>query len=68
MKAIKFKAFIESDSQMKELKNFMKSRKIKFEVVKSEEYDPEFVAKIQESRKQALDGKSIKIELDDIWK
>ena len=68
MEAIKFKAFIESDSQIKELKDFMKSRKIKFEVVKSEEYDPLFVAKIQESRKQALDGKSIKIELDDIWK
>jgi len=31
-------------------------------------YDPEFVAKIKESRQQAKEGKTIKMDLDDIWK
>ena len=68
MEAIKFKAFIENDSQVKELKDFMTSRKIKFEVVKDDDYDPEFVAKVQESRQQARNGEFVKIELDNIWK
>ncbi|MGV8992537.1 MAG: DUF2683 family protein [Flavobacterium sp.] len=68
MEAIKFKAFIDNDSQVKELKDFMNSRKIKFELVKDDEYDPEFVAKVQTSRQQARDGEFVKIDLDNIWK
>ena len=51
-----------------ELKDFMNSRKIKFELVKDDEYDPEFVAKVQTSRQQARDGEFVKIDLDNIWK
>ena len=68
MEAIKFNAFIDNDSQVKELKDFMNSRKIKFELVKDDEYDPEFVAKVQTSRQQARDGEFVKIDLDNIWK
>ena len=42
--------------------------KIKFEVTQESPYNPEFVAKIQKSRKQAQEGKTVKIALDDIWK
>lgn len=31
-------------------------------------YNSEFVAKLKESRKQAKEGKTVKIDLDDIWK
>ena len=45
----------------------MKDLKIKFEVSK-EDYNTDFIAKIEESRKQAKAGKTVKIALDDIWK
>lgn len=65
MEAIKFKAFIESDSQIKELKDFMKSRKIKFEVVKSEEYDPEFVNMVNEGQLEINKGQGLKMSASD---
>ena len=65
MEAIKFKAFIESDSQIKELKDFMKSRKIKFEVVKSEEYDPEFVNMVNEGQLEINKGQGVKMSASD---
>lgn len=44
--------------------------KVPFEKNKKERkhYNPEFVAKMKESRKQASEGKTVKINLDDIWK
>ena len=58
-----------NNEQITALEAFMKALKIKFEVSKTEsDYNPEFVAKIENSRKQALEGKVVKIELDDIWK
>ena len=50
------------------IKAFFEALKIKFEVAKDSPYDPEFVAKIENSRKQAAEGKTVKISLDDIWK
>ncbi len=50
------------------LKAFAKALKMKFEVTREESYDPDFVAKIQESRQQVREGKTVKIELDDLWK
>lgn len=47
---------------------FFEALKIKFEVAQESPYDPDFVAKIQKSRKQATEGKTVKIELDEIWK
>jgi hypothetical protein len=50
------------------IKAFFEALKIKFEVAQDSPYDPEFVAKIENSRKQAYEGKTAKISLDDIWK
>ena len=50
------------------IKAFFEALKIKFEVAQASPYDQEFVSKIQKSRKQAMEGKTVKIALDDIWK
>jgi len=50
------------------IKAFFEALKIKFEVAKESPYNPAFVAKIEKSRKQAKEGKTVKIDLDDIWK
>lgn len=63
-----FIAHPETDEQVNALKAIAKAFKMKFEVTKEKPYDPKFVAKIQESRQQAKEGKTVKIELDDIWK
>jgi hypothetical protein len=54
--------------EMSVIKAFFEALKIKFELAKDSPYDPEFVAKIERSRKQAAEGKTVKIDLDDIWK
>jgi len=54
--------------EMSVIKAFFEALKIKFEVAKDLPYDPEFVSKIKNSRKQAVEGKTVKIDLDDIWK
>ena len=54
--------------EMSVIKAFFEALKIKFEVAKDSPYDPEFVSKIEKSRKQAAEGKTVKIDLDDIWK
>jgi len=54
--------------EMSVIKAFFEALKIKFEVAKDSPYDPEFVAKIEKSRKQAAKGKTVKIDLDDIGK
>lgn len=41
---------------------FEKSKK------KTSHYNREFVEKMKESQKQAREGKTVKIKLDDIWK
>ncbi len=58
----------ENEQQMNVIKAFFKALKIKFEVAQDSPYDPEFVAKIKNSRKQAAEGKTVKIDPDDIWK
>ncbi len=54
--------------EMNIIKAFFEALKIKFEVAKGSSYDPDFVAKIEKSRKQAAEGQTVKIDLDDIWK
>jgi len=44
------------------IKAFLEALKIKFEFTKEAEYNPEFVAKIQESREQAKKGKVTRVE------
>jgi methionyl-tRNA synthetase len=70
MEAINIKAYADDHSQIDALKACMKALKIKFEVFKDTDstYNPEFVAKINKSRKQALEGQTVDIALDEIWK
>ena len=49
--------------QLNALKAFMKAFKISFEEEKAG-YDPEFVAKIQESRKQVRNGETRVVNID----
>lgn len=56
-----------SRKEIDALKAFAKALKIKFEVSKEKPYNPEFVKKILESKKQANEGKTVQIDLDDIW-
>lgn len=53
--------------EMSAIKAFFEALKIKYEVAKDSPYDPEFVKKIEKSRKQTSEGKTVKIDLDDIW-
>jgi len=52
--------------EVKALKAFMKALKIKFEVSGEEGYDPDFVAKIEESRQQYKKGEFVSVEKKDI--
>ncbi|MCC5929438.1 MAG: hypothetical protein JJU28_09355 [Cyclobacteriaceae bacterium] len=56
----------ENKEQEKALKAFAKALKMKFEVAKEKPYDPEFVARIQESREQYKKGEFISVEKKDI--
>lgn len=58
----------ETFEQETALKAFAEALKIKLEVAEESPYDPDFVAKIQESRDQVRGGKTVQINLDDIWK
>jgi hypothetical protein len=57
-----------NEQELSVITAFFKALKIKFELAKDSPYDPEFVDKIEKSRKQAAEGKTVKIDLDDIWK
>ena len=46
----------------------MAALNIKFEKKEESPYDPEFVKKIEQGDKDILQGKTIKITLDEIWK
>jgi cytochrome c len=68
METINIKAHSVDSHQIDAIKAFMKALKIKFEVAKDSPYDAEFVKKVENSRKQADEGNTVKIDLDDIWK
>ncbi|PKL78779.1 MAG: hypothetical protein CVV25_10170 [Ignavibacteriae bacterium HGW-Ignavibacteriae-4] len=48
------------------LKAFLQALKIKFEVSKIDSYNPEFVKKVLESRKQAKEGKVTRVEKENL--
>ena len=68
MDAINIKAYPSNSQQIDAIKAFMKALDIKFELAKDSPYNSDFVEKIKNSQKQVKDGKTVKIELDDIWK
>ena len=57
MKAQEIIAHPANEQEMNTIKAFFKALKIKFEISKKSPYNPEFVAKIQESRRQYEKGK-----------
>lgn len=56
----------ETKEQENALKAFVKALKMKFEVSKEKPYDPNFVAKIKESKEQYKKGEFISVEKKDI--
>ncbi len=68
METINITADIKDKSQMDALKAFLKALKIKFEIEKKEEkpYNPEFVAKIMESRAQYERGEFTRVKSEDL--
>jgi hypothetical protein len=70
MQTINITAHTEDDAQIDAIKAVIKAFKIKYSISKPHDlpYNPNFVAKIEKSRKQAAEGKTVKISLDDIWK
>ncbi len=55
-----------TSEQVSALKAFMQALKIKFEESEKTDYNPEFVAKIEESKKQYEKGDFISIEKKEI--
>ncbi len=56
----------ETTEQLKAIKAFMKALKIKFEISKESPYNPEFVAKIEKSRKDFENGNFTRVEKSDL--
>jgi len=64
-----FIAHPKTSEQINALRAFLQALKIKFEVSKEDDnYDPDFVAKIEESREQYKKGEYISVEKKDIKK
>ncbi len=67
MEAIKITAYTTDPQQIEALKSVMKALNIKFELSEDiSAYDPEFVEKINESRKQANQGEMTRIDKKDL--
>jgi hypothetical protein len=61
-----FIAHPQTNEQVSALKAFMQALKIDFEISKDETYNPDFVAKIKESRRQAKNGQVTRVEKEDL--
>jgi phosphoribosylamine-glycine ligase len=66
MQTINITAYTEDASQIEAVKAFMKALKIKFEISQEKPYNPEFVAKIEKSKQEFKDGKSIRVKKEDL--
>ena len=55
-----------NEEEISVIKKFFTTHKIKFEVSMEKPYNPEFVAKIQESRQQAKEGKVTRVKKEDL--
>ena len=56
-------------AQRTQLLAYLNKNKWDYNISEPEEkYDPEFVAKIQESREQERNGQTVKIKTEDLWK
>ena len=57
-----------TEEETNTLKVIMQSLKIRFEISKESAYDPRFVAKVIEGKKQVKEGKTVRMELSSVWK
>ena len=58
----------ENNEQLKAVKAVLKVLQIDFISKKGKQYDPEFVNKITESRKQVKEGKVSTLDTKNLWK
>ncbi|WP_031526842.1 DUF2683 family protein [Dyadobacter crusticola] len=58
----------ENQEVVKAVKALLEDFHVSFKEEQEQPYNPEFVAKIESSRQQVREGKTVKIALDDIWK
>lgn len=56
----------ETKEQENALKAFITALKMKFEISEGKTYDSEFVAKVEESREQAYEGKTTKVDKENL--
>lgn len=62
-------AYPKNEEQETVIKAFFVALNIPFEEEKPKSpYNPEFVKKIEESRKQIKEGKGVRIKVEDLWK
>jgi len=58
----------ENNEQLKTVKAILKALNVDFIAKKEKGYNPEFVKKIQESRKEAKEGKVVMLKPENLWK
>jgi hypothetical protein len=69
METINITAYTTDATQIEAVKAFLKALKIKFELTREKKevsYNPEFVAKIEKSRKQAENGEVTRVEKENL--
>ena len=59
--------FPEKKKELTAIKAVLKAMNIRFEVKAESPYDADFVAKIQESRKEIAEGEGVKIDIKNLW-
>lgn len=57
-----------SPEQLTAVEAVLKLLKVSFKKAEDTPYDPEFVEKILQGRKDVKDGKGVKIKTSDLWK
>jgi len=55
-----------NDNELQVVKAFFKALKIKFEVTEEQPYNPEFVTKIENSRKEIEEGNFTRVKKEDL--
>lgn len=58
----------EDQTVLKAVRDLLKEAQVTFEEQEESPYNPEFVKKIKQGKQDILEGKGVKVTLDDIWK
>lgn len=68
METIKFKVYPHDKEQIDTIKKVFKALKIKFVIEQEKTYDPKFVKRVLEAKKEIKQGRGTKIDTNDLWK